>query len=350
MKAKITIKDIAKELGVSTSTVSRALNDSPEIGEETRKKIKAFADLYHYKPNMLALKLRNNKTMVIGVIIPEIVHHFFSQVISGIEKIANGRDYNVMICLSNESYEKEKLNMKMMANGSVDGLLVSISKETLEIGDFSHFNALDDYNIPLVLFDRVSAEIDCDQVVVDDVGGAYKATQHLLDVGCQDIVILTTPDHVTVGALRTKGFMKALEDNKRAYSERDVLKISDKEDSTAQIMQFLFEREQLPDAIVAVNEIYGAIAMKVCKERGYQIPEEVSVICFTDGLISAFSSPAMSTVAQHGITMGEQAAELLLDRILKKNGEAKNYEKKVISTDLKLRESTKKLTRSIEVK
>ena len=128
MKSKITIKSIAKELGVSNSTVSKALNDSAEISVETREKIKAFANFHNYKPNNLAIKLRNNKSMVIGIIIPEIVHHFFSRVISGVEKIANGRDYNVMVCVSNESYDKELLNIKMLIDGSVDGLLVSISK------------------------------------------------------------------------------------------------------------------------------------------------------------------------------------------------------------------------------
>ena len=156
MGSKITLKDIAKELGYSKSTVSKALNDSHEISEETRLKIKAFADFYKYKPNSLALKLRNRKTMVIGVVIPEIVHHFFSRVISGIEKIVNEKGYNVMICLSNESYDKEVLNINMLADGSVDGLLVSIAKETLERNSFDHFSELMNDDIPLVLFDRIS--------------------------------------------------------------------------------------------------------------------------------------------------------------------------------------------------
>ncbi|MGJ8732109.1 LacI family DNA-binding transcriptional regulator [Cellulophaga fucicola] len=343
MKAKITIKDIAKELGVSSSTVSRALKNSPEISEETRKKVKAFADLYHYRPNMLAQKLRNNKTMVIGVIIPEIVHHFFSRVISGVEKIANGRDYNVMICLSNESYEKEKLNIQMMANGSVDGLLVSIAKETLEKGDFDHFKELKDYSIPLVLFDRISDKIDCDKVIVDDIGGGYKATKHLLDVGCKKIAILSTPDHVNVGALRTIGYKKALEESNIKVNNDLIFKVNDKSNITEQITTFMHNTTIEYDGIVAVNEIYAANVIKIAKEKDLQIPKDLCVVGFTDGLISSFSTPSLSTIDQHGITIGEHAAELLLDRIQNKEVH-REYQRKVVSTDLIIRKSSEKNT------
>ena len=143
MKPRITLKKIAREFGVSISTVSKALKDSHEISEETRGKIKAFADYYHYKPNNLALQLRNQKTSVIGVIVPEIVHHFFSTVINGIEKYATEKGYNVMVCLSNESYEKEVSNMSVLTNGSVDGLIVSIARETQQNQNFKHFEGIE---------------------------------------------------------------------------------------------------------------------------------------------------------------------------------------------------------------
>lgn len=340
MRPKITIKDIAKELDISPSTVSRALNDNPEISEETRKKVKAFADLYNYRPNMLGQRFRNNKTMVIGIIIPEIVHYFFSQVIGGVEKIANGRDYNVMICLSNESYEKEKLNVQMLANGSVDGILASISKETLEKGDFGHFKELEDYNIPLVLFDRVSDEIQCDKVIVDDFGGGYKSTKHLVDMGCKKIAILATPDYVNVGALRTQGYRKALEESNMAVMDDLIFKVDDKSDITTQISSFMNSGVNF-DGILGVNEIYAAIAIKLAKEKGIDIPNDLAVVGFTDGLISLFSTPALSTVKQHGTTIGQQAAELLLDRIQNKEKD-RPYEQKVISTDLVIRKSSQK--------
>ncbi len=350
MKSKITIKDIAKELGVSISTVSKALKDSHEISEETRKRIKAFADFYHYKPNSLALKLRNKKTMVIGIIIPEIVHHFFSRVISGIEKIANERGYNVMICLSNESYNKELLNINMLADGSVDGLLVSIAKETLEKKEFNHFNQLIDDEIPFVLFDRVTDQIDCDKVLVDDIGGGHKATNHLIDIGCKRIAILTTPDHVNVGTERRIGYERALKENNRKIDNSLVIKINEDFNIAEQIKKLLDNPDKLPDGIFAVNEIYAATAMKIAREKGLQIPHDIAIIGFTDGLISEFSSPPLSTVAQHGFTMGEQAAELLLNRIQKKENSENSFEIKVISTNLKIRNSTQKTQKKVSFK
>ncbi|MET2985841.1 LacI family DNA-binding transcriptional regulator [Aureibaculum conchae] len=341
MKGKITLKDIAKELEVSTSTVSKALNDSHEISEELREKIKAFADFYHYRPNMTALKLRNKKTMIIGVIIPEIVHHFFSEIISGIEKMANGKNYNVMVCVSNESYEKEKLNLEMLSNGSVDGVLVSIAKETLELGNFDHFKELEDYNIPLVLFDRIAEEVHCDKVVVDDEEAGYKATKYFMDIGRKRICILTTPTHVNVGALRTLGYKKAIKEAGLEIDNSLIFKVNDKTDINLQIQTYFNSLEVWPDAVLGVNEIYAAIAMKVAKEKKLKIPEDVAIMGFTDGLISQFSTPALSTVVQHGFMMGEQAAEMLLDRIQKDESVVK-FNQKVISTDLKIRESTEK--------
>ncbi|MDO9594132.1 MAG: LacI family DNA-binding transcriptional regulator, partial [Lutibacter sp.] len=206
MKPRITLKKIAKEFGVSISTVSKALKDSHEISEETRGKIKAFADYYHYKPNNLALQLRSQKTSVIGVIVPEIVHHFFSTVINGIEKYATEKGYNVMVCLSNESYEKEVSNMSVLTNGSVDGLIVSISRETQQNQNFKHFEAIIKDDFPLVLFDRINDDIECDKVIIDDVGGAFKATNHLVEIGAKRIALLTTQDFITVGSLRKKGY------------------------------------------------------------------------------------------------------------------------------------------------
>ena len=342
MKSKITIKDIAKELGVSTSTVSRALNDSPEISEETREKVKAFATLFHYKPNNLALKLRNKKTMVIGVIIPEIVHHFFSEVIYGIEKIANKYDYNVMICLSNESYDKEVLNVKMLTDGSVDGLIVSIAKETLLKKDFNHFQELVNTNIPLVLFDRTSEDINCDQVMVDDIGGGRKATQHLMDIGCKKIAIITTPDYVNVGRLRSEGYKRALKENGFDIDDNFIIKIDENQDLKEQIKNIFDTNYQDKLGVFAVNEIYAASAMKIAKEKLKKIPEEVAIIGYTNGLISEFSDPPLSTIAQHGYVMGEQAAELLLNRINSENHNPRTPEKIVISTNLKIRNSTKK--------
>ncbi|TMM31517.1 LacI family transcriptional regulator [Polaribacter aestuariivivens] len=337
MKQKITIKTIAKELGVSTSTVSKALKDSHEISSETKEKIQAYANHYNYKPNNLALQLRNQKTKVIGVILPKIVHHFFSTVIMGIEDGANERGYNIMVCFSNESYKKEVETLKVLSNGSVDGLIVSIASETLENKDFNHFKGLVTEEIPLVLFDRVVDEILCDKVVVDDVGAGYKATKHLLDNGNKKIALITTPNHVNVGALRRQGYEKALIEEYIKTNENFIVEVDEKKDIKKQIEK-VFDEDI--DAVFAVNEIYAANAMRIAKEKGFKVPEDMSIIGFTDGLISEYSSPSITTIAQHGFTMGKQAVALLIDRI-ENESEVFKPKKIVISSDLKLRESTK---------
>lgn len=341
MKQKITLKKIAKEFGVSISTVSKALKDSHEISAELKDKIQAFAKYYHYKPNSLALNLRNQNTKTIGVIIPEIVHHFFTTVIKGIEKLANDKGYNVMVCLSNESFEKEVLVLEMLANGVVDGIIASVSKETEEKDDYTHFNELINNGIPLVMFDRVVDEITCSKVIADDKGGAILATEQLIKNGCSTIALLTTPDYVTVGNDRREGYLKALNDNNMPIKPELIVKIDDKSGIEEQL-SVLFENGTAPDGIFAVNEIYAATVLKVARKYGYQIPEDIEVIGFTDGLISEFTSPSLTTVAQHGRTMGRKSFELLLDEI---ESQDPVYQHKtiLIKTDLTVRNSTKKV-------
>lgn len=337
MKKKITIKTIAKELGVATSTVSKALKDSHEISTETKERIQAYANYYNYKPNSLALQLRNQKTKVIGVILPKIVHHFFSTVIMGIEEGANEKGYHIMVCFSNESYKKEVETLKVLSNGSVDGLIVSIANETLKNKDFDHFKELVSEEIPLVLFDRVVDEIQCDKVVVDDVGAGYKATKHLLENGRKKIALITTPNHVNVGALRRQGYEKALIEAYIKSNENLIVEVDENKHIKLQIAKIF---EEGIDGVFAVNEIYAANAMRVAKEKGLNVPNDISIIGFTDGLISEYSSPSITTIAQHGFTMGKQAVELLIERI-EKESEVYKPRKIVISSDLKLRESTK---------
>jgi len=337
MKPRITLKKIAKEFGVSISTVSKALKDSHEISEETRGKIKAFADYYNYKPNSLALQLRNQKTSVIGVIIPEIVHHFFSTVINGIEQYANEKGYNVMVCLSNESYKKEVSNFSVLTNGSVDGLIVSIARETQENKVYKHFDAIISDDFPLVLFDRIIDELKCDKVIIDDIGGAHKATNHLIEIGAKRIALITTQDYITVGSLRKQGYLKALKTSGITIEENLIYKIDDTQDLYKQIEKVI-QVKNPPDAILAVNEIYAAIALKIAKEKGLSIPKDIAIIGFTSGLISEFTDPPLTSVVQHGDLMGKQAAELLINRI--ENTAPSEYQKVVISSNLKIRKST----------
>ena len=337
MKPRITLKKIAKEFGVSISTVSKALKDSHEISEDVRERIQAYADFYKYKPNSLALQLRNQKTSVIGVIVPEIVHHFFSEVIDGIEKYANQHGYNVMVCLSNEAYKKEVSNIGVLTNGSCDGLIISIARETQENQNFKHFEDLIKDDFPLVLFDRINDNLNCDKVIIDDIGGAYNATKHLIDIGAKRIALLTTQDFITVGSLRKEGYIKSLITNGFKVDDSLIYKIDDRKNLYEQIEKVI-NVPNPPDAILAVNEIYAANALKIAQERGLKIPEDIAIIGFTSGLISEFTSPPLTSVVQHGYLMGQHAAELLINRI--EHIAPEEFQKEVISTNLKIRQST----------
>ncbi|HKK11347.1 MAG TPA: LacI family DNA-binding transcriptional regulator [Flavobacteriaceae bacterium] len=348
MKRKITLKQIAKELDVSISTVSKALRDSLEISQDTREKVQAFAKLYNYRPNNIALSLKNRKTKTIGVIIPEIVHHFFSEVINGIELVANKRGYNVIIGLSNESFDKEVINMEMLANGSIDGFILSIAKETLLRQDYHHFKETINQGMPIVMFDRVVDEIECDKVIVDDVKGAKIAVDKLVSNGCKNLAIVTTKDYVSVGRLRTQGYLKALEKNNIKANSDLILKVDDKfatEDYLDvlenEISQLLKNNETI-DGIFAVNETYALTAVKAARKLGKKIPEDIQVIGFTDGVLSRHATPSLTTVKQHGQAIGERAVELLIDKLENENEEVEEqYKTIIIATDLVERESTK---------
>ena len=225
MKKKVTLKQIAKELDVSISTVSKSLRNSLEIGEETRLKVQAFAKFYNYKPNNIALSLKNRRTKTIGIIIPEIVHYFFSTVINGIEQVANEKGYSVIICLSDDSFDKEVMNMELLAHGSTDGFIMSLSKETQYKKDFHHITEVIDQGMPVVMFDRITDEVNCDKVIIDDKKAAYEAVQYLINQGRKKIALVTTVDYVSVGKLRTDGYIKALQDNNIAFDENLIIKI-----------------------------------------------------------------------------------------------------------------------------
>jgi len=340
LSKKVNLKSIAADLGVSVSTVSKALKDSYEISNQTKERIRAYAKLHNYVPNSLASSLRSQKTYVIGIVIPEIVNHFFSRVLYGIESIAYQKNYNLMICLSKDNLEKEIKNIEMLTNGSVDGLLVSVAKESFELKDFKHFEHLIERNFPLVFLDRVPQELNIDKVIIDDVAGGYKAARHLIEKGCKDIAILTTPSHVTVGIDRENGFRKLLKEYHIPFKASNCIRITEKEkeDLTPQI-EVLFEKEILPDGIFAVNENYAAIALKIAQKKGLKVPDDLKIVAFTDGLISKTTNPTLTTIAQHGFTMGAQATEVLLNRIHSKE-EFSPYKTIVVSTNVVEREST----------
>lgn len=337
MKRKVTLKQIAKELDVSISTVSKSLRNSPEISEDTRQKVQAFAKLYNYRPNNIALSLKNKKTKTIGIIIPEIVHHFFATVISGIEQVANEHGYNVIVCLSDESFDKEVINMEMLATGSTDGFIMSLSKETQQKKDFHHIQEVINQGMPVVMFDRITNDVLCDKVIIDDQMAAYEAVDFLVNKGFKKIALVTTVDYVSVGKLRTDGYINALHDRDIAVDESLIVKIEDIENCASKIEAML--KENRPDAIFAVNELFAVTSIKLATKMGIKVPDELSVIGFTDGIISQYSTPSITTVSQNGIKMGGKAAKMLIER-LEMEEEDEQYRTEVIETHLVEREST----------
>jgi len=347
MKRKLTLKSIAKELGVSISTVSKALRDSPEISEETREKIKAYAKLYNYKPNNIALSLKNRKTNTIGVIIPQIVHHFFTTVIYGIEQEARENNYNVIICLSNNAFDKEVLNMELLANGSTDGFILSVSKETMMKEDYHHLNEVIDQGMPVVMFDRVVEGIQCDRVLIDDKAGAKKGVSHMIRSGCRKIGIITSEDYVSVGRLRTEGYLDALDDFGIKADDSLILKLDNIDDlsdkSKKRIEDFITNNDL--DGVFTVNELFAVHASRVINALGKKIPDDISLVCFTDGQLSEHAVPSLTAVSQHGEEMGRKAASILINKLENPEEEEEEYTTAFIETSLVERESTKEVIR-----
>ena len=334
----ITIKDIARELGISPSTVSRALKDHPDISPQTKIQVRGMVEKMKYKPNAVALSLRSRKTNIIGVIVPEMVHHFFSSVISGIEEESISAGYNVMMFQSNESYDREVLNVQALLASRVDGVLASLSKTTKT---FSHYRELMDNEIPLVLFDRVTDDLETDKVVVDDFAGAFEATEYLIKTGCRRIAHFAAPQHLKIGYLRQRGYISALEKNGITVDDDLIIKC-DTHNEALDITYKIMALKNPPDAIFAVNDLTATGVLKVLKRLQLRVPEDISVVGFTDGLVSTVTDPPMTTVSQHGFEMGQIAARILLQRI--ENG-MENFkpQTEVLKTELVIRESTKRI-------
>jgi LacI family transcriptional regulator len=340
LKKKITLKHIARELDVSISTVSKALKNSEEIGRDTKDKVQAFAKLYNYKPNNIAISLKNKRTKNIGVIIPDIVHHFFTTVFRGIEKHANAKGYNVIVCVSDESFDKEVINMEMLANGSIDGFIMALSGETQLKNDFNHLKEITEQGIPLVLFDRVTDEIACDKVLIDDKEAAYSAVKKLLAAGRKRIALVTTEDFLNVSSKRAEGYFQALAEAGIGIDDDLILQLPYHQQDEEKSEEF-FKSTQI-DAVLCVNEIFAVRCMLIAQRNGYRVPDDIAFIGFTDGILSKYASPRLTSVDQHGQKMGEIAAEMLIKRIEQEEdveGE-EVYRTEVLPATLIEREST----------
>lgn len=332
--AEPTIHDIARELNISASTVSRALNNNPRISLKTREKIKSVALALGYQPNTLASNLRNKKSNTIGIVVPLINRHFFSSVISGVEDIAFNAGYNVVISQSNDLAEKEISIVQSMFSNRVDGLIISIAMQT---DTFEHLKLFRKKNLPLVFFDRVVTEIETDKIVVDDFACAYRVTQHLIDQGYQRIAHLAGPQNLMTYFDRKKGYLSALENNGLQKDHSlilvNTLTSSDGESAVQQLMNL----SAPPDAIFCGNDTTALSVMIYLREKGYRIPEDIGIVGFSNEPFSRVVSPSISTIAQPGFEMGQKAAELVIRKIETRE---KTFQTIVMPAELIVRESS----------
>ncbi|WP_100613367.1 LacI family DNA-binding transcriptional regulator [Confluentibacter citreus] len=324
----VTLKQLAKELNVSISTVSKALNNSEEIGEDTIKRVKELAELYNYKPNKVALSLKQNKTKTIGVIIPDILNHFLAKVLFGIEREAAMHGYNIITCISNESLDKEKESLQLLANGSVDGFILSLAQETQIKNEVAHFKKAIGQGLPIVMFDRVANDVLCDKVIVDDFDAVYNATKELLLERRKNIGFISTIDDLSVGKLRERGYNKAILDG--GNQKPMVLRISKMEDSQLKIKTFI-ENNHI-DGVLAADSASGVIAINIAISIGLNVPKDISVIGFSSKYISNHSVPRLTSIRQHAKDIGANAVQLLIKRLQHKNVFDNDVSTRIIKT------------------
>jgi LacI family transcriptional regulator len=340
MKTQVTIKHIAAALGLSPSTVSRALKGHPDISESTKKTVRDLAKRWEYEPNALALSLRNQRSTLIGVMVPRIIHNFFSSVISGIEDVAHAAGYQIMVCQSNEGYDREREDINALVASRVAGILVAFSKETT---DFDHFVKVQKRGIPMVFFDRICEEMYTSSVITDDFGGAFKATEHLIEQGCTRIAHLSGTDHLLISQNRLEGYMEALRKHNLPFLPELVSTCNthSSEEGYQRTLRLL-ESENRPDGIFAYNDLAAVGAAKAVEAKGLRIPEDVAIVGYSDWLLATLTKPALSMVVQPSYEMGRVSAELLIKHI-ESGSEDAMTESRILDTSLVIRESSRRI-------
>ena len=336
---ELTMKDIAREFNTSVATVSRALKDSPRISEEKRRAIQEYAREHNFSPNMLAESLRNSRLMqpkIIGVIVPELSHYYFSTVLAGIEEEARARDYRIMVAQSNEKYEREVKICQSFYENRVCGIIVSQAKDTTK---YDHFNQLLENGVPLVFYDRICTGVNADRVVVDDYQGAYNAVSHLIETGCKRIAFYGSPMTLEISKNRYNGYKDAL---KRHGIEPDdsLMRFCDNRSDAEIVTPEILEREDRPDAFFAVNDDTAIGIMYAAKRLGFKVPDDISICGFTNGQRAIACDPMLTTVEQRGKRVGEEAADILIGHVEGSIPRDK-VEKRIVRTRLIIRGTTR---------
>lgn len=333
MYEPVTIKDIAKALGLSTSTVSRALRGSYEISAETKKLVVEYAEQFNYRPNPIALSLKERRSRSIAVVVCEIANNYFSQAINGIESVAYNRGYHVIISQSHESYEREIVNVEHLASRSVDGLLVSLSAET---NQFDHYKNLHDKGFPIVFFDRITDEIETYKVVADNYQGAYNVTKHLINAGYKKIAHLTSAAHLSISVERLEGYKAALRDNKIPFNDLYVkncnhggMIYNEQEDA----IKSLLNLKDKPDAIFSGGDKLTVSCLAVLNELKVKVPEEVALAGFSNSPLVELMKPGLTVVKQPAFEMGQTATELLI-KLIESKKPVTDFKKIVLQTEI----------------
>lgn len=336
-----TMKDIAVALGVSVATVSRALNDSPAISADRRKQIREFAEAHDFHPNAIAENLRNSRIKpqkLIGVIVPELVHYFFSTVLSGIEEEAARRGYHIMVAQSLEDYEREVRICESFRKNKVCGIIISQAKSTLQ---YDHLRQIVNESLPLVFFDRICTGIDASRVVVDDYHGAFQAVSYLIETGCRRIAFCGKPLHLEIVKNRLNGYKDALATHGLTVDESLILECDNRKVAES-VIPAVIAHENRPDAFFAVNDDTAVGILHVVKSAGLRVPEDVSICGFTNGVRALVCDPMLTTVDQRGQELGRQAADILISQV---EGElpTDKVQKRVVRTTLIKRGTTKNI-------
>jgi LacI family transcriptional regulator len=307
MKKNITIKELSKILEVSISTVSKALNDSYEISDSTKERIKAAAKTYNYKPNKLAVNLKSGKTNTIGVVLPSIKNFFMSRVLRGIDSVIAKSNYNIIISITNESFDKEVQSVQTLSNGLVDAIIIAVSEETQIKKDFSHLSNLVG-DIPLLMVDRIVNSINCDKVLVDDYNAIFNAVSDLIFEGKKSIALVSSINNLNVGKLRTKGYLAAIQ------NKQEPIVLEGQEGYIESELSKLIESNKI-DAIVALDQESSLAAFRIGKVKKVLNNKEVSIIGYASRVISEHLTPKLTTIDQHGKKVGITSAKLLLKRL-----------------------------------
>jgi LacI family transcriptional regulator len=334
---KVTMMDIARELNITAATVSRALNDHPAIKESTKKMVREVAEKLQYQPNKIASSLRLGKSSIIGVIIPSAEINFFGSVVHGIEKVASENNYNVIIYQTNELYEFEKKGVQTFLQSQVDGVLASISKETINL---DHYSEIRKRGVPLILFDRAVDTLGVSSVVVDDYAGAFAATKHLVMQGCKRIAHIGGQQHVSIFNQRLKGYIDAL--NVHGIPVDDDLIVYGKVsiESGRERMKKLLSLAVLPDAVFAVEDFTALGAMQAIKAADKKIPDDIAIVGFANEPFGEYITPSLSTVNQQTVQMGEEAAKLFFKSLVANGSEKLSPFKLVLQPELICRQSS----------